>query len=269
MLCNGIRVFVLDPIESVYMLIKYKLFIKIYPISFDLKCISYFEKHMKMFVLFFLTILIELNTALAQQQFDALAKAVIEKDTVKIERLLQSGVDINTQHPTSGTTVLMIASSYYYYDDMVGYLIRKGADVNLKDNEGKTALLWASNNSLPNVKILIENGANVNIAANDGMTPFLQATLGVSSGKVPIEMCELIRKNGANVNAALTRKNALGWTALHYASVNGDIKLVKYLIKHGANVNKATAEGSSPLFLAKNGGYDDIVKILRNAGAKD
>jgi ankyrin repeat protein len=61
----------------------------------------------------------------------------------------------------------------------------------------------------------------------------------------------------------------LGWTALHYASVNGDIKLVKYLIKHGANVNKATAEGSSPLFLAKTGGYDDIVKILRNAGAKD
>jgi ankyrin repeat protein len=82
-------------------------------------------------------------------------------------------------------------------------------------------------------------------------------------------MCELLRKNGANVNAALTRKNALGWTALHYASVNGDIKLVKYLIKYGANVKKATAEGSSPLFLAKTGGYDDIVKILRNAGAKN
>jgi ankyrin repeat protein len=224
---------------------------------------------MKMFVLFFLTILIELNTALAQQQFDALAKAVIEKDTGKIETLLQSGVEINTQHPNSGTTALMIASSYYYYDDIVEYLIKKGADVNLKDNEGKTALLWAASNSLPNAKILVAHGAKVDEPANDGMTPFLQATLGVSSGKVPIEMCELLRKNSANVNAALTRKNALGWTALHYDSVNGDIKLVKYLIKHDANINKATAEGSSPLFLAKTGGYDDIVKILRNAGAKD
>ena len=163
----------------------------------------------------------------------------------------------------------MIASSYYYYDDMVEYLIRKGADVNLKDKEGKTALLWASSNSLENAKILIANGAKVNEAANDGMTPFLQATLGVSSGKVPIEMCDLLRKNGANINASLQRKSAMGWTALHYAVVNGDAELVRYLIKHGANVNKATGEGSSPLFLAKLGGYDDIVKILKNAGAKD
>ena len=203
------------------------------------------------------------------QQFNQLADAVIEKDTAKINQLLQSGVDINTHHLTSGTTVLMIASSYYYYDDIVEFLIRKGAGVNLKDKEGKTALLWAASNSLENAKILILNGAKVDEAANDGMTPFLQATLGVSSGKIPIEMCELLRKNGANVNAALTRKNASGWTALHYAAVNGDIDLVKYLIKHGANINKASAEGSTPLFLAKMGGYNEIVKILRNAGAKD
>jgi len=224
---------------------------------------------MKIFKLFCLITLIGINTILGQQQFNQFADAVIEKDTAKIDQLLQSGVDINTQHPTSGTTVLMIASSYYYYDEMVEYLIRKGADVNLKDNDGKTALVWAASNSLENSKILLENGAKVNIAADDGMTPFIQASLGVSSSKVPIEMCELLRKHGANVNASLTRKNASGWTALHYATVNGDTKLVKYLIWRGANVNKATAEGSSPLFLAKSGGYDDIVKILRNAGAKD
>jgi uncharacterized protein len=203
------------------------------------------------------------------QQFNQLADAVVKKDTTKIEQLLQLGVDINSQHPTSGTTVLMIASSYYYYDHIVEYLISKGADVNIKDSEGKTALLWASSNSIENAKILISNGAKVNEAAVDGMTPFLQATLGVSSGKVPIEMCELLRKNGANIHAELKRQSALKWTALHYASANGDAELVKYLIKHGANVNKATGEGSSPLFLAKLGGYDEVVKILKNAGAKE
>jgi len=216
----------------------------------------------------FFAVLFGLNSIFAQQ-FNTLADAVIEKDSIKIEQLLQSGVDINTQHPTSNTTVLMIASSYYYYDDMVEFLISKGADVNLKDSEGKTALLWASSNSIENAKILISKGARVNEAANDGMTPFIQATLGVSSGKVPIEMCELLRKNGAKVNAELKRKSALGWNALHYAAANGDADLVKYLIKHGANVNKSTGEGSTPLFLAKLGGYDDIVKILKNAGAKD
>ena len=217
----------------------------------------------------FLSISIVCISQIFPQQFNQLADAVINKDTVKINQLLQSGVDINTQHPTSGTTVLMIASSYYYYDEMVEYLIRKGADVNLRDNEGKTALLWAASNSLPNAKILVEHGAKVNIAANDGMTSFLQATLGVSSGKVPIDLCELLRKNGANVNSELTRKNAKGWTALHYAVVNNDANLVKYLIKHGAKVNKFTAEGSSPLFLANLNDNQEIIKILMNAGAKD
>jgi len=203
------------------------------------------------------------------QQFNQLADAVIEKDTAKIEKLLLSGVDINTQHPNSGTTVLMIASSYYYYDAMVEFLIKKEASVNLKNSEGKTALLWASSNSLPNAKILVANGAKVNLAANDGMTPFLQASLGVSSGKVPIEMCDLLRKNGANINATLSRQSAMGWAALHYAVINGDVELAKYLIKYGANVNKATGEGSTPLYLAKLGGNETIIKILKNAGAKE
>jgi ankyrin repeat protein len=203
------------------------------------------------------------------QQFNQLANAVIKKDTVKIEQLLLSGVDINTQDKTSGTTVLMIASSYYYYDNIVEFLISNGAGVNLKDNEGKTALLWASSNSYPNAKILVANSARVNEAANDGMTPFLEASLGVSSGKVTIEMLDLLRKNGANINAALQRKSAMGWTALHYAAINGDVELVKYLIKYGANVNKATGDGSTPLYLAQLGKHEEIIKLLKNAGAKD
>lgn len=225
-------------------------------------------KSMKIILRFCLALFFGLNN-LQAQQFNQLAEAVIEKDTSKIEHMLQSGVDINTQDKTSGTTILMIASSYYYYDDMVDFLIKNGANVNLKDSEGKTALLWASSNSLENVKILISNGAEVNEAANDGMTPFIQATLGVSSGKVPIEMCELLRKNGAKINAELKRQSALKWTALHYAATNGDAELVKYLIKHGANVNKATGEGSSPLFLAKLGNYEEVITILKKAGAKD
>jgi len=207
--------------------------------------------------------------AIFPQQFNQLANAVIEKDSAKIEQLLQSGVDINTQDKNSGTTVLMIASSYYYYDNIVEYLISNGADVNLKDSEGKTALLWAASNSLPNAKILVANGAKVNEAANDGMTPFLEASLGVSSGKVTIEMLDLLRKKGANINAALQRKSAMGWTALHYAAINGDVELVKYLIKYGANVNKATGDGSTPLYLAELGKHEEIIKLLKNAGAKN
>ena len=222
-------------------------------------------KSVKIFILIWLLYL----SQLFPQQFNTLADAVIEKDTIKIETLLQSGMDINTQYKTTGTTVLMISSSYYYYDDIVSFLIRKGAKLNLQDNEGKTALLWAASNSLPNAKILVANGADVNIAAKDGMTPFLQATLGVSSGKVTIEMCDLFRKKAANINASLTKPSAIGWTALHYAAINGDGELVKYLIKYGADVNKPTGEGSTPLYLAQLGNHEEIVNILKQAGAKN
>jgi len=222
----------------------------------------------KISLIFSLLFLLKPNHSFAQS-FNQLADAVIEKDTVKIDQLLQSGIDINTQHKTTGTTVLMIASSYYYYDDMVQYLIDKGANINLQDNEGKTALLWAASNSLPNAKILVANGADVNIAAKDGMTPFLQASFGVSSGKVPIEMCELFRKNGANINAALTKKSVNGWTALHYAVVNSDVELVSYLIEHGANVNKASVDGITPLYLASLNENQQIVNLLKKAGVKN
>jgi serine/threonine-protein phosphatase 6 regulatory ankyrin repeat subunit A/serine/threonine-protein phosphatase 6 regulatory ankyrin repeat subunit B len=223
---------------------------------------------MKKIILLLILLFISANILFAQE-FDLLAEKVIKKDYEGIDDLLSQGININVQQKNGGATVLMVASSYYGYEDCVEYLIGKGADVNLKDNNGKTALLWAASNSFENVKVLISHGAKVNEPANDGITPFIQSTLGVTSGKVPITLCELLLENGADINAELTGRSAAGWTSLHYAAVDGDKELVKFLISNGANVNKATAEGSSALYLAKMGNYDEIVKLLKDAGAKD
>jgi ankyrin repeat protein len=184
-----------------------------------------------------LIIALSFSTLAFSQQFELLADKVIDKDIEGIQNLLNQGIDINVKQLTTGATVLMLASSYYDYNDMVEYLILNGADVNAK--------------------------------ANDGMTPFLQSVFGVLSGKIPLTICDLFRENGANINATLTGNNADGWSAIHYAVMEGDTELVQYLILYGANVNKATAEGSTPLFLAKMEGYVDIEKILRRAGARN
>jgi ankyrin repeat protein len=208
------------------------------------------------------------NLAFAQQ-FELLADKVIEKDTEGIRYLLNQGIDVNVKQLSTGSTVLMLASSYFGYEDMVEYLLLNGADANATDNNGKTPLIWSASNSLESAKLLISKGADVNKAAYDGRTPFIQAVFGVLSGKVPLEMCDLLRENGADVNATLTGYNAAGWSALHYAAMEGSEELVKYLITCGANVNKSTAEGSTALFLAKIEGYQEIVNILRSAGAKN
>jgi ankyrin repeat protein len=213
-------------------------------------------------------ILVSISAFSFAQQFELLADKVIEKDVEGIQNILSQGIDINAKQLSTGSTVLMLACSYFGYDDMVEYLLLNGADVNVSDNNGKTPLIWAASNSVESAELLISHSAEIDEKANDGMTPFLQSVFGVLSGKVPLAMCDILRENGANINATLIISSANGWSALHYASMNGDTELVQYLILHGANVNKATAEGSTPLFLAKMEGYDEIVNILKKSGAR-
>lgn len=45
-------------------------------------------------------------------------------------------------------------------------------------------------------------------------------------------------------------------------------KIVQYLLNHGADVNYEDENGDSALTIAKSFGHDEIVNILKQAGAK-
>ncbi len=216
----------------------------------------------KLFLFFYL-----IHAAAIAQSFDDLTNAVMQKDTSAVLQMLNSGMNINTRDDKAGTTVLMVASSYEGYSDMINFLLAHGAEINAQSSDGKTALMWAAGNATDNVETLLNHKANVHLKANDGMTAFLFAVFGVLSDKVSTTVCDLLLRKKADINAELTSPSALGWTALHYAVVNGDAELVKYLVRNGANVNHKSGEGSSALFLANQNGYNDIVKILIKAGA--
>ncbi len=221
---------------------------------------------MKMLIIFFLFILSSVSYS---QDFDKLANAVVDKDLITLDSLLQTGIDVNITEEDRGATVLLIASSFKDYEDVVSYLISGGADVNFRGKDGRTPLIWAAGNSLETTKILLENGADVNANGNDGMTAFIQSTFGILSKKVSTEVMDLLLENGADVNSALISKNAAGWTALHFAVVNGDYDLVKYLLSNGANVNHTSDEGSTALSLARQEKYKEIISLLKNKGALD
>ena len=213
--------------------------------------------------------LLILNSNSIPQDFSILANMVIEKDFNGMDELFKAGMDINTKDKSSGVTVLMIACAYPHYNEVVEFLLNRNADVNIKSNEGKTALIWAVSASVENVNLLLSKGADVHVRTNDGMTPFIQSVLSVLSNKVTTQVCDTLLKAGANINTAITGRNAPGWTALHFAAFEGSLELVNYLIRHGANVNSVSDDGSSVLSLAKSGKYDDIVAALRKSGARD
>lgn len=221
---------------------------------------------MKKLIIFFLVIL---TNFIYSQDFDKLANAVVNKDLNKLDSLLNAGIDINVTEEDRGATVLLIACSFKDYENVVSILISRGADVNFKGKDGRTPLMWAAGNSLETTKILLDNGADVKVKGDDGMNAFIQSTFGILSKKVSTDVMDLLLENGADVNSALSGKDAAGWTALLFAAVSGDIELAEYLISKGANVNHTSNEGSTALSLARQEKYEAMVSLLKKHGALD
>ncbi|MCH6574872.1 MAG: ankyrin repeat domain-containing protein [Bacteroidetes bacterium] len=136
---------------------------------------------MKKLTIFFLLILCSISYS---QDFDKLANAVVDKDLITLDSLLQTGIDVNITEEDRGATVLLIASSFKDYEGVVSFLISRGADINFRGKDGRTPLIWAAGNSLESSKMLLENGADINAKVNDGMNAFIQSTFGILSKKV-------------------------------------------------------------------------------------
>lgn len=56
--------------------------------------------------------------------------------------------------------------------------------------------------------------------------------------------------------------------ALIHAAENGDVTEVQELLSDGANPN-GDFEGETPLQAAKRGNHDDVIRLLKKAGAVD
>jgi ankyrin repeat protein len=102
-------------------------------------------------------------------------------------------------------------------------LIKRGADVNSKNNYGQTPLHRAlGNNAIEIAKLLIDAGADVEAKNNYGLTP-----LHLASGNNHIEMTEFLLERGADVNA----KDKYGRTPLYVAGSDEMKTLLKKYMK--------------------------------------
>ena len=57
-------------------------------------------------------------------------------------------------------------------------------------------------------------------------------------------------------------------TPLHYAAEFGHIKVTKFLIEKGANIEVKNEDGNTPLHEAVDGGHFEVVKYLIEKGAQ-
>jgi ankyrin repeat protein len=197
--------------------------------------------------------------------------------TKAVKSLISRGAQVNAKDSQQAHTALMWAAAQKH-PDVIGELVKAGAEVDARSDGGFTPLLFAAQQGdVQSSRALLAAGANVNSATPDGDTPLLIATL---SGYEALSI--FLLDNGADPNVA----DRNGITALHYAILSGlarianipfrrfapylsrpnMVQLVKALLAHGANPN---ARLVSPLAFDEAGpGYGKILRIDVATGGK-
>lgn len=146
-----------------------------------------------------------------------------------------------TDDPTSaklkgpgGSTPLMYAA-LYGDADTVRQLLEAGADPNVRNEAGATALMWAVDD-LDKTRLLLKAGADANARSDDGRTPLLSATGRVGCA----EVVKLLLDHKANPSA--TAHSYRGpMSPLRQAAELGEDAVVRLLLDRGADLAGAAS----------------------------
>jgi ankyrin repeat protein len=140
----------------------------------------------------------------------------------------------------------------------VARLTDERANVNVREQDGTSALAWAAMRSnIAITELLLKAGADPNLANEMGVTPL---SVAIANGSTPI--AALLLQKGADAN----RARESGETPLMAAARLGQAEVVKLLIDRGANVNAQTKKfGQTAVMWAA--GYPAIVRLLLQNGA--
>ncbi len=183
-------------------------------------------------------------------------QAIKKGDVDALNKLLKNYNNlINVDVTKQGFTALHLAAKLGK-EDVIKLLVKKGADISLKDERNRTPLfLAAENNNTNSITPLISKGAKVNIQDKQHKTALHYAVIEKAKNAV-----EALLQKEADPNL----KDKDGKTPLHYAAQNGHREITTALVNNHAQRNIQDKEGKTPLHYAvKNKQKDAIYALLR------
>ena len=190
--------------------------------------------------------------------------ASVAKDPKIVIELLENGADPNIKDKDGNTSLIRVVSKSVYsvrgrinqqgvmrieepmYLGIIETLLKYGADPDVQDCEGRTALMLAASNCFGQtniVRLMLENDADVCVKDVYGRTALMYAS-----------EYGYFRQN-----------NRIAWKC-GYRSTSSTA-MVNLLIEGGAEVNEKDYDGKTALMAAVAAGHETIVKALLNAGA--
>jgi len=181
-------------------------------------------------------------------------RAASDGNVTAVQKLLNAGADVNAREH-EGETPLMYAA-VAGRTEVVKLLLNRGADINAVSLNHETALARAVGvNQYETVKLLLDRGADIEKSTDGGGPPLIYAT-----GGNDMKMVKLLLDRGANVNS---RDND-GYSALSAAAeTNASIETVRLLLKAGADRNLKTVRGERPYDIAVRYHNRALARLLK------
>jgi ankyrin repeat protein len=183
-----------------------------------------------------------------------LTRAIRAKDIARVERTLKDGIDANKRLDRRQRTPLMLAA-LEGTPEIVGVLIRYGADVNSTDEHGRSPLHYAARaGDCGSIQVLVANGAPINPPSRPFHTALMEAA---GAGKASSTSCLV------ELGADLEVPDGGDSTALFHAVWSADIETVRALLESGADRTKRNRQGQTPLEIATRlSNREEIVRAL-------
>ena len=194
---------------------------------------------------------------------------------------------VEVDHTTNEGATALYCAVQEEHPDVVQVLIDAGANIEAKDQKGRSAVLVAScAGTLALVKMLVKAGADVSVTDDEGGTCLSLASyfghtetvrylVGLTQmevdrateGKTALycavqeehaDVVQVLIDAGADIEA----KDQKGRSAVLVASCAGTLALVKMLVKAGADLRVTDNEGGTCLTLASSFGHNETVRYL-------
>ncbi|CAF4540096.1 unnamed protein product, partial [Rotaria sp. Silwood2] len=150
--------------------------------------------------------------------------------------------------------------------DVIEFLLEEGADIDVRDISKRTPLLIAAlKSSVQAVCYLLSQNASL-ICRDDTDKNLLHFII---MQNLPIETIGNILFTRENYRTLFDQRDKDGFYPIHYASREGQVNVLKTLIKHGAEINRKTNQRQSSLhFAAEYGRYNTCRQLLDTPGFK-
>lgn len=222
--------------------------------------------------------------------FSLLSQAIRTKNVTLAKIFLKHGANPNLKNKDFLESTSLMQCTNVNSVDMVILLLDNGADVNIQDNHGDSAIHWSAYYGQVEItRLFMEHGANPNLISwhSDGVMIValkewkedivdLLLEYNVSMNIVLIKDKPTIEavSSGSFKNVISLKKNlnanaidASGTPVLIKSASNGYPKIVKYLVSNGADINVMNPAGHTALNRAIYFGHNDVVNYLLSKGA--